>query len=97
MILIMPEFLRQGYIDDLKCYIKQYSLEFDAEDLGGIVDQMDCLGENDLNELFSESFGVYNVLKFNKVKNKYQKQFNDALRIALMVSDYEENLEKAIS
>jgi len=92
MVSIAPIYISQKYIDELRCYIRQYLLEFDIEPIEELIGQMDCLMDNDRELLFSESFLLYNVLEFKNLKNQQRKQFNDVLRISLILSDYEENL-----
>lgn len=96
VVLAMPEEEKIVSVDELRCYLRQYLLEFDAEDVGRIIDQIDSLTIDDRELLFSESFFLYNILKFDDICSNQRMQFNDALRIALMLFDYEENLEKAV-
>lgn len=103
-LLFTKSFKRQKYIDDLNQHIESFLSKFDEDDIDTIKEQMKCIREQCCEELFSEEFCIYNFLKFGKVRLDIDKylpedcqtfsQFNQSLQKALMVIDYDKNLEE---
>jgi hypothetical protein len=102
MLLITKSFKRQKYINLLNRFIDDCVKEFDRNSIDILKEQIQYLNEQECDELFSEEFWIYDFLKFGKTRleiDDYHPQdcrtfqkFNDSLRIALMIINYEENL-----
>ncbi len=103
MLLLLPCYKRQKFIDALKSDIEKYLAEFNEDAIKEIKEQIKSLDEYDCNELFSESFGYYRFLKFGKGRleiDDYKPedcrtfaQYNDILRLGMVAIDYEKKLE----
>jgi len=101
-LLFTPCYKRQKYIDDLVMYLLKYKSEFNEEAINELIEQKESLSKEDEEKLFSMSFDEYDLLKFGETRlsvDKYHPedcrtfaQFNEALKIILMISDFEENL-----
>jgi len=101
-LLFTPCYKRQKYIDDLVMYLTHYKSEFDQESIKELNKQKNVLTSKEVDKLFSESFNEYNFLKFGKARLEVDAynpidcrtfaQFNEALRMILLLADFEENL-----
>jgi len=102
MLLVSKRFKRQKFIDKLNSFIEKCLLEFDQQSINELREQVEFLSEEECNELYSTTFEYYDFLKFGKNRLKVDeynpedcrtfKQYNDALKIAFMAIDFEENL-----
>ena len=101
-LLLVPCYKRQKHIDDLVMYLNEYKSEFNEESIKELNKQKNILTSKEVELLFSESFSEYNFLKFGKTRLEVDAynpndcrtfaQFNEVLRMLLLVSDFEENL-----
>lgn len=101
-LLFTPCYKRQKYIDNLIVYLNEYKSEFDEESIKELNKQKNLLTSKEVELLFSESFSEYNFLKFGKTRLEVDAynpndcrtfaQFNEVLKMLLLVSDFEDNL-----
>lgn len=102
MILLVPCYKRQKYVDNLRGFIMGQVLDCDEDFMDDEFDQLEYLSYNEKEELFSSSFTIYNILRFGKTRieiDNYNpedcrvfEQFNKLLQISCLLDDYENNL-----
>ena len=102
MLLLVPCYKRQKYVDNLRGFVMGYVLDYDDDLIGEEFNQLEYLTHNEKEELFSNNFNVYKFLNFRKKRleiDNYNpedcrtfEQFNKILQISCLLMDYENSL-----
>ena len=101
MLLILPSYKRQKYVDKLNVFVENCLLDFDDECVNELKMQMSLLTEFQLEELFLKNFLLYKFFRFGAIRlevDEYHledcrtfKQFNRVLKLSFMAIDYEKS------